>query len=270
MRLNGGNLKIAVQKSGRLLNPSLDLLRAAGVGLESPSKRLFTRCLDFPLEVLLLRHADIPEYVRDGIVDLGIIGLNVVEERRIDLVQLEALGFGRCTLTMAVPAESGIREVQQLAGSRIATSYPGTVGRFLQARGVEARLVEIGGSVEIAPSLDVADAVCDLVSTGSTMRLHGLEPIEKVLESEAVLVAGRSSLDDPAKKETLDRLLARFQSHQRARQNQVRHAQRPQGSGRTDSQHSARHAKPHGRAFGRFEPGRNSCRHSGRVVLGCH
>lgn len=217
MGLNGANLKIAVQKTGRLLDPSLDLLRAAGVGVEAPRGRLFTRCRDFPLEILLLRHGDIPEYVEDGVVDLGIVGLDVIQERQPRLTQLESLGFGQCSLKLAVPADSPVTSVADLEGRRIATSYPRSLSDFLAGRGVQARIIEISGSVEITPSLDVADAVCDLVSTGSTMRLHGLVPLETVMRSEAVLVAGPASLEDPRRKGLVDRLLARFQSHQQAR-----------------------------------------------------
>jgi len=217
MNLDGDNLKISLQKKGRLAESSLAMLKSAGVELEPSEGRLFARARNFPLEVLFLRDDDIPEYVQDGITDLGIVGLNVLLEKGAQIAQLDYLGFGDCELCIAVPSKSPLRSVFDLSGHRIATSYPQILKRYLKEKRIDGKVIEISGSVEITPSLDVADAICDLVSTGSTLRIHELVPIEVVLKSEAVLVGHPSSLEDPAKRALIDRLRARLRSHLLAR-----------------------------------------------------
>jgi ATP phosphoribosyltransferase len=155
--------------------------------------------------------------VQDGVTDLGIVGLNVLKERGVQAAQLDYLGFGDCELCIAVPRRSSLRSLFDLSGKRIATSYPHILKQYLEEKGVDGRVIEISGSVEITPSLDVADAICDLVSTGSTLRIHELVSIEVVLKSEAVLVANPSSLEDSRKRVLIDRLRARLQSHLLAR-----------------------------------------------------
>ena len=217
MKLNGDNLKIALQRQGRLAEPSRLMLKSIGLDFDYEQGRLFAQCQSFPLDILFLRDDDIPEYVQDGVTDLGIVGLNVVQEKEAQLARLDCLGFGSCTLSIAVPRKSSFRSIYDLEAKRIATSYPRTLGRFLKQKKVQARVIEISGSVEITPSLDVADAVCDLVSTGSTLRINDLEPIEVILESEAILVANPESLEDQRKRELIERLRIRFQGNIRAR-----------------------------------------------------
>ena len=217
MKLDGDNLKIVLQKQGRLAQLCRELLRSAGLDFEYYEGRLFAPCQNFPLDILFLRDDDIPEYVQDGVADLGVVGLNVVQEKASQVIQLDALGFGTCTLSIAVPRKSSISSVYDLEGKRIATSHPRIVEGFLDQRKVKARIIQISGSVEITPSLDVADAICDLVSTGSTLRSNELEPIEVVLKSEAYLIANAQSLKDPKRRELIERLRMRFQSNLKAR-----------------------------------------------------
>ncbi len=229
--MNGNNIKIAVQKKGRLSELSLEVLQSSGVDLEIHQGRLFARCRKFPLDIIFLRDDDIPEYVQDGNADLGMVGLNVVEETGARVQRLDFLGFGRCDLAIAVPGKSGIREAGQLSGKRIATSYPRILSRYLESRNVQGvKIIEIHGSVEITPTMDVADAVCDLVSTGSTLRLHELVRIETVLKSEAVLVANPGTLSESWKRDLVERLRFRIQSYLRARKTKYVMMNAPAGS----------------------------------------
>jgi ATP phosphoribosyltransferase len=187
-RRNGDNLRIAVQSNGRLTSYSLDLLRGIGLEFEDHERHLFAKCRNFDIELLFLRDDDIPEYVADGVADLGIVGLNVIREKETKLERLAPLGFGYCTLTIAVPATSEVQRAEELAGKRIATTHPRALGRFLEQHGIDAETVELSGGAEIAPFLDVADAICDLVSTGTTLRIHDLRRIADLWDSEAWLV----------------------------------------------------------------------------------
>lgn len=218
MKLTNDNLKIAVQRQGRLAEPSRRILKSIGLDFEYHEGRLFTSCRNLPLDILFLRDDDIPEYVQDGVMDLGIVGLNVVQEKAGNVVQLDCLGFGECILTIAVPKNSGYLTVGDLEGCRIATSHPQILRSFLKERKIDARVIEISGSVEITPSLDVADAICDLVSTGSTLRMNDLQPIEVVLKSEAFLIGNPQSLKNRERLELVERLRARIQSNLQARQ----------------------------------------------------
>lgn len=230
MKLNGDRLKISVQRKGRLGEPSLQMLKAAGLDFDYHEGRLFSPCQNFPLDILFLRDDDIPEYVQDGVADLGMVGLNVVKEKNADVAQLDYLGFAGCTLSIAVPRRGPVRTLQDLQGKRIATSYPRILQQFLQERRIQARVIEISGSVEITPALDVADAICDLVSTGSTLRINDLEPIEVVLKSEAVLIANRASLQDRSKEELIGRLRVRLQGNIRARKTKYVMMNAPEGA----------------------------------------
>lgn len=218
MKLNSENLKIALQRKGRLEEHSKLMLKSIGLDFEYYEGRLFSHCQNFPLDILFLRDDDIPEYVQDGVTDLGIVGLNVVQEKESKVVQLDSLGFGTCKLSIAVPQRSSLSNLQDLNGKRIATSHTRILQKFLEENKITARVIEISGSVEITPSLDVADAICDLVSTGSTLRMNDLKPIETVLKSEAVLVANPHSLKDPKKRQVMDRLRTRLQGNIQARQ----------------------------------------------------
>jgi len=217
MKLNGDNLKIALQRKGRLADPSLQLLKSIGMDFDYHEGKLFAPCRSFPLDLLFLRDDDIPEYVQDGVTDLGIAGLNIIQERGAAVAQLDCLEFGSCALSIAVPRKGPFKTVFDLEGKRIATSHAQILARYLAQKAVSAKIIPITGSVEIAPSLDVADAICDLVSTGSTLRMNDLEPIELVLKSEAVLIANPASLQDARKKQLIDRLRIRIQGNIRAR-----------------------------------------------------
>jgi len=215
---DNGRLKLALQKDGRITDESIDLLRAAGMNFEFTVRSLLSPCTNFPLDLLSLRDDDIPEYVQDGVSDLGIVGANVVAEKAAKVTVVEGLGFGKCRLAICVPRNGGLTDLDSLRGKRIATSYPKTLGRFLYSRQISADIVEISGSVEITPALNVADATCDILSTGSTARVNGLEPLLTVMESEAVLIANEKAFESRFENE-IDRLMTRIRSSLRARGN---------------------------------------------------
>lgn len=216
-QLDGNNLKIAVQRKGRLAGSSQRFLRSLGLEFEYSEGRLFANCSNLPIDLLFLRDDDIPEYVQDGVADLGVAGLNILREQQARVVRLESLGFGTCRLCIAVPRHGRVQSLQDLSGKRIATSYPSTLQSFLEEKGLQADIIKIRGSVEIAPSLDVADAICDLVSTGSTLRQNDLKAIETLLESEAVLMGNPDSFKDPVKAALIERLRIRVQGTLKAR-----------------------------------------------------
>lgn len=210
-------LKIAIQKSGRLADNSTAMLRKCGIGFSNGLGKLRTEAADFPLEIFFLRDDDIPDYVADGVADVGIVGENIVAEGGKPVDVIEKLGFGNCRLSLAIPKGESYSTLTELAGKRIATSYPNILGTFFAARGISADIHEISGSVEIAPSIGLADAVCDLVSSGSTLFSNGLREVETVMNSEAVLIA-RSDLSADASA-ILDKLLFRIRSVKAAAQN---------------------------------------------------
>lgn len=210
-------LRIALQRSGRLTRESTDLLRHTGLEFEEHDRRLLAPCRNFDLDILFVRDDDIPEYVQDGVVDLGIVGWNTVQEAGAKVVLLQELRFGYCALLVAVPQASPVQSVGELAGLRIATAYPRSLGAFLRERGVDARVVEIRGGAEVAPALDVADAICDLVSTGSTLRINDLRPLATIFESQAVLAAHPASLADERRAERIRRLGVRIDAYLTAR-----------------------------------------------------
>jgi ATP phosphoribosyltransferase len=194
----GGRLLVAVPSKGRMAQPALELCAAAGLRFEAGERALHVPCQNAPVDLLLVRPHDIPEYVQDGVVHVGITGANLVLEARADVVRLAALGFARCTLEAAVPSGAPQRALADLAGLRVATAYPVSTGAALDEIGVEANLVTISGSVEAAPRLGLSEAVVDLVSTGSTASANGLRRIGTLLESEAVLIASEEGLDTQA------------------------------------------------------------------------
>ena len=181
-------LRLAVQKSGRLNEESLKLLKAIGISIDNGKDQLKASARNFPLEVFFLRNGDIPQYLRDGVVDIAIIGENLIVEKGESIEVVEKLGFSKCKVSIAVPKTSNISSLKELAGKRIATSYPKTVEKFLEKEGITANLHIINGSVEIAPNIGLADAICDIVSSGSTLFKNNLKEIEVLLKSEAVLV----------------------------------------------------------------------------------
>jgi ATP phosphoribosyltransferase len=199
-----GRLTVAVPSKGRMLQPTLDLCAAAGLAFETTDRALLVPCANAPVDLLLVRPHDIPEYVQDGVVDAGITGANLVVESRAEVSVVAELGFARCTLEAAVPVDAAPTELSDLAGLRVATAYPVSTRRCLDDLGVSVELVTISGSVEAAPRLGLADAIVDLVSTGSTASANGLRRIGELLESQAVLLRGPRT--DSTKDEHLERL----------------------------------------------------------------
>ena len=210
MLATNGRLKLALQRSGRLTEDSVRILRLCGLTFEFSKQSLYSPCSNFNLDLLAVRDDDIPEYVLDGVADLGIVGENILRERTANRKILLPLGFGMCRLMISVPQRSSIKKVRDLSGKRIGTTYPFTLRSYLAENKVNADIVELSGSVELAPTLDVADAICDIVSTGSTARMNGLRPIIAVMNSQAVLVANPKSLRDKKKGTLIDRLLIRL------------------------------------------------------------
>lgn len=209
-RQDSDRMRIAIQKEGRLSEWSVDLLRQMGLRFDTYKRLLISPCRNHPVDILFLRDDDIPEYVQDGVVDLGIVGDNVVGEKEAKVNRLRPLGFGNCSLQLAVPESSAIRDVKALAGKRIATTYPKTLADYLAKQKVSAEIVSITGAVEITPSLDVADAICDLVSTGTTLTTHNLISIATVMNSEAALIANPARCNDKLITLRIDGLLMRL------------------------------------------------------------
>ncbi|MGH2558781.1 MAG: ATP phosphoribosyltransferase [Thermomicrobiales bacterium] len=216
--INGeGRLKLAIQRSGRLTDDTLTLLHSIGLEFESYGQRLFSRCRNFPLSILYGRDDDIPEYVSLGTVDLGIVGRNLIFEEDVEVEELVSLGFGYCSLVLAVLRDSPYQSVEDVKGVKIATSYPKSARRFFAEYGNEPEIITLSGSVEVAPSLGLADAIVELTATGSTLLLNDLRPVHTILESEAVLVANTSAMADPEMRANIDRLLMRIKAVQAAR-----------------------------------------------------
>jgi ATP phosphoribosyltransferase len=207
-----GNLKLAVQKKGRLTDKSLELLRLCGIDIENYSERLVVSASNFPLDILFLRDDDIPEYVQDGVADVGIVGENVIYEKQTKSSVLEKLGFGKCSLLMAYPEGRELKNLDDINGKTIATSYPRIVKDFLLKNNLDAKLIELSGSVEIAPSLGVADLICDIVSTGNTLMMNKLKKSFKVFDSQAVLISASTNFKDDEKNSILNDLLRRIRS----------------------------------------------------------
>lgn len=182
-------LKIAIQKSGRLNEKSVEILKNCGLSFENYKSSLISKVGNFPLEILFLRDDDIPEYVQDGIADLGIVGENIIIETNANVSYLQKLGFGKCSLKIAIKNTCEISEIKELEGKAIATSYPVILSRYLKANQINAQIRNISGSVEIGPGLGLSDAIFDIVSTGSTLKNNGLKPFVSVMDSEAVLIS---------------------------------------------------------------------------------
>jgi len=208
-------IKIAIQKSGRLNDESLGIFKKCGISIDNGKDQLKASARNFPMEVLYLRNGDIPQYLRDGVVDLAIIGENLIHEKGKDLSIIENLGFSKCRVSIAVPKEIDFNNVKQLNGKRIATSYPNTVQQFLDENGISADLHIINGSVEIAPNIGLADAICDIVSSGSTLFKNNLKEVAKIMESQAVLVQSPNLSSE--KSEIIDKLRFRLGTVLRAK-----------------------------------------------------
>lgn len=208
-------LRLAIQKSGRLSDGSRTLIAESGIEVEQIGAQLRSAAYNFPLEVLYLRDDDIPEYVADGVVDAAIVGLNVVKEQQGEVRIIRGLGFGRCRLSIAVPKTFPYEGLRSLQGAKIASSYPNILSSYLASQAISADIQVISGSVEIAPAIGLGDAVCDLVSSGSTLLSNGLVEVQTVLQSEAVLIA--SPTLSPEKEEILEKFLFRINAVLRAR-----------------------------------------------------
>ncbi|MCC6618674.1 MAG: ATP phosphoribosyltransferase [Chloroflexi bacterium] len=194
MNAVNGRLRMAVPNKGRLAEPAVELLSDAGIDVELSARRLSATARNIDLELLFVRTDDVAEYVRDGLVDLGLTGRDLVAEAGDGLQPILDLGFGACSLVLAAPIAGPIQDVAGVAGSRVATTFPRLTREFLQRSGVDAQVIEVTGAVEVTPQLGVADAVVDLVASGSTLRVNGLRSIATILESEAVLVAADPSV----------------------------------------------------------------------------
>lgn len=214
---DGGKLRIAIQKSGRLYDDSVKLLSECGIDLRNVKDRLKTESDNFPLEVFFLRDDDIPQYVEDGVADIGIVGENVLYEKGKKVDVVEKLGFGKCRLSVAIPRSQQYEGVKSLTGKRIATSYPNLLKQFLDKNGVDAEIHEISGSVEIAPGIGLADVVADLVSSGSTLFMNGLKEVETILQSQSVLIKNEKLNDEQLA--LLNKLLFRIKAVKKAKRN---------------------------------------------------
>jgi len=203
-------LKLAIQKSGRLKDDSIALLKECGIKIDNRRNQLKVRANNFPLEVLFLRNSDIPGFIENGNVDIGVTGENLLYEKSPDVLEVLKLGFASCRLSIAVPNLMDYASVNDLAGKNIATSYPNSLKKYLSSAGVSAQISEISGSVEIAPGMGLADAVCDLVSSGNTLFTNGLKEVELILKSQAVLIS--STELNPDNKEILEQLTFRINS----------------------------------------------------------
>ncbi|WP_438480583.1 ATP phosphoribosyltransferase [Oleiharenicola lentus] len=217
-------LRLAIQKSGRLSTDSLDLLKACGIKVKSAKEKLLLHADNFPIDILFVRDDDIPQLVMDGVCDLGIVGQNVLEEAALERrsagtaggYEVErSLDFGSCRLCIALPEERAYTSVQDLAGQRVATSYPQITKRYLEQKGVKAEVVQLSGSVEIAPRLGLADVICDLVSSGSTLEANKLRAVETIFKSTAALIRNQRPLN-PEKAHALEIVLRRLDGVQKA------------------------------------------------------
>ncbi|RZT95804.1 ATP phosphoribosyltransferase [Ancylomarina subtilis] len=210
-------LKIAIQKSGRLQNDSLQILKECGISIDNGKDQLKAQARNFPLEVLYLRNSDIPQYVQDGVADIAIVGENVVIEKQKEVEILQKLGFSKCRLKMAIPKDEAYTGLDYFNGKRIATSYPNSLQAFLDRNNLDSEIHVISGSVEIAPNIGLSDAICDIVSSGSTLFKNGLKEVEEILSSEACLVKNVNISED--KNALLSDLLFRMRAVLAAKNN---------------------------------------------------
>ena len=210
-------LKIAIQKSGRLYEDSIKLLKECGIDLNNGNKQLKTIASNFPIEVYFLRDDDIPQYVYDAVADIGIVGENVLLEKQKDINLVFRLGFSKCRLSIAIPKSAAYSSSADLNGLKIATSYPVILQNFLNRNSCSAEIHEISGSVEIAPGIGLAEAICDLVSSGSTLFTNGLKEVETILQSEAVLTSNKHLSEE--KQQILEKLLVRIKAVKNAKNN---------------------------------------------------
>jgi ATP phosphoribosyltransferase len=210
-------LKIAIQKSGRLSEKSLELLKDCGIKISNSDRKLKTEAQNFPIEVLFLRDDDIPQYVEQGVADIGILGENEVWEKAKDVLSVEKLGFAGCKLSLAIPKDEHYEGLTYFNGKKVATSYPKILGDFFKNNNITAEIEEIGGSVEIAPGIGLANAIFDIVSTGSTLLMNGLKEVEVVTKSTAVLISNKALGEE--KQHILEKLIFRIKAVRAASEN---------------------------------------------------
>lgn len=210
-------LKLAIQKSGRLHDDSIKLLKECGIDISNGVNQLKAAATNFPVEVFFLRDDDIPQYVEDGVADIGFVGENVVFEKNKKVAIVEKLNFGKCRLSIAIRKSETYSDASFLEGKKIATSYPVLVKKFLKENNIKSEIHEISGSVEIAPGIGLADAICDLVSSGSTLFMNGLKETEIILQSQAVLIKNKNL--EIEKQKILDKIIFRIQSVKKAKNN---------------------------------------------------
>jgi ATP phosphoribosyltransferase len=208
-------IRIAIQAKGRLSEESINLLHESGLTIEEGKRKLLAKCGDFPLEVLFLRDDDIPGAVAMGVADIGIVGMNEVEEKNMDNTVVHKLGFSKCRISLAIPKAAEYSGLEYFNGKRVATSYPSILDKFFKENGIEAQIHKITGSVEVAPSVGMADAIFDIVSSGGTLITNGLKEVERVFLSEAVLIANPKL--EREKMEVVTQLVSRFESVERSR-----------------------------------------------------
>ena len=210
-------IKIAIQKSGRLYDESIKLLKDCGLRVDNGKDQLKASVRNYDAEILFLRNSDIPQYLQDGVADIAIVGQNLIVEKQVDVEIMRELGFSKCRLSIATPKNHSYQDISDLNGKKIATSYPNTLTQFLKANGVSASLHQISGSVEIAPNIGLADAICDLVSSGSTLFKNGLEEQEVILKSQAVLAGNKKAVNEQSG--LINQLVARIDSVLKGREN---------------------------------------------------
>ena len=223
------SLRIAVQKSGRLTDKTLNLLDGIGLKFDDYKRSLLIKCLNFDVELLLIRDDDIPEYVEDGVCDLGFVGANTVAEDETDVTVLRGLGYGVCRLSLAVPKNGDIKKPADFAGKKIATSYPVLTRKYFESQGVDVDIITLSGSVEIAPRLEIADAISDLVSTGGTLKANGLEELVNIFDSETQLIQTNKPLSD-GKKQLIKKILQRIEGYKKAAESRYIMMNAPQKS----------------------------------------
>ncbi|WP_417602264.1 ATP phosphoribosyltransferase [Owenweeksia hongkongensis] len=221
-------LKLAIQKSGRLSEKSLKLLEESGIKVSNGNRKLKSEASNFPIEVLFLRDDDIPQYVAEGVAHIGIVGQNEIFEQNLNLTEAIPLGFAKCRLSLAVPREDKYTDLSYFQGKRVATSYPNILSNYFTENNITAEIEKISGSVEIAPSIGLADGICDLVSTGSTLVMNGLKEVEVVLKSEASLIVNDNLSSENQR--LLDQLLFRFKAVNEAKNNKYILLNAPQQS----------------------------------------
>ncbi|MFA6080821.1 MAG: ATP phosphoribosyltransferase [Patescibacteria group bacterium] len=204
------NLKLAIQKNGRLTFDTINLLCESGLKFNIDKRYSFASCLNFPMEIVYVRDDDIPNYVERGVVDLGVVGQNILYETKRNVTNIIDLNFGFCSLSIAIPEKSNVKKIEQLKNAKITTSYPNSTKEYFTKKNIPINIISVTGSVEITPALGMADAIVDLVATGRTLALNNLKVIEKIYDSQAVLITGAENIGCEKKQILMQKLIKRF------------------------------------------------------------